>query len=246
MKQKSGWIKLHRQILEWEWYNEPNTFRLFFHLLMKANHKPMNYKGITIKEGQVITGQRQLSKELNISRQEIRTAMKNLLSTHELTHVTSRQGTVIQIVNFKKYQVPTHDATHEQPTSSKMRKPVVARVSEGQKQKKSSSSTHNNKYSILHNNNIHAFSDFWNLYNKKVDRKKCEAKFKRLNNKEVEMIFKTLPNYLKTITDKKYQKNPLTYLNGECWNDEIEEIEKNEDKQYSYLMKQVNISKKKK
>ena len=57
---------------------------------------------------------------------------------------------------------------------------------------------------------------------------------------------KTLPNYLKTITEKKYQKNPLTYLNGECWNDEIQEIEKNEDKQYSYLMKQVNISKKEK
>jgi len=245
MKQ-NGWIKLHRRILDWEWYNEPNTFRLFFHLLMKANHKPINYKGIVIKEGQVITGQRQLANELNISRQEIRTAMKNLLSTHEATHVTSRQGTIIQIVNFKKYQVPTHEATNEQPTSAKMRKSMTARVSEGQKEKKSSSSTTNKKYTVYINNNIHAFSDFWNLYNKKVDRKKCEAKFKRLNNKEIEVIMKTLPNYLKTITEKKYQKNPLTYLNGECWNDEIEEIEKNEDKQYSYLMKQVNISKKEK
>ncbi len=85
MKQ-NGWIKLHRRILDWEWYNEPNTFRLFFHLLMKANHKPINFKGIIIKEGEVITGQRALAKELNISRQEIRTAMKNLLSTHEATH----------------------------------------------------------------------------------------------------------------------------------------------------------------
>jgi hypothetical protein len=213
---------------------------------MKANHKPINYKGIVIKEGQVITGQRQLAKELNISRQEIRTAMKNLLSTHEATHKTSRQGTIIQIVNFKKYQVPTHEATNEQPTSAKMRKPVIAKDTEGQKEKKSSQATTNKKYNTCIHNNIHAFSDFWNLYNKKVDRKKCEAKFKRLNNKEIEVIMKTLPNYLKTITEKKYQKNPLTYLNGECWNDEIEEIEKNEDKQYSYLMKQVNISKKEK
>lgn len=246
MKHKSGWIKLHRQILEWEWYNEPNTFRLFFHLLMKANHKPINFKGIIIKEGEVITGQRTLAKELNISRQEIRTALKNLLSTHEATHKTSLQGTIIQIVNFKKYQVPTHEATKHQPTYAKMRKPVIAKDVEGQKEKKSSQATHNKKYSTYVNNNIHAFSDFWNLYNKKVDRKKCEAKFKRLNNKEIEVIMKTLPNYLKTITEKKYQKNPLTYLNGECWNDEIEEIEKNEDKQYSYLMKQVNISKKEK
>jgi hypothetical protein len=35
----SGWIKIHRSILEWEWYEDTNTFRLFMHLILKANHK---------------------------------------------------------------------------------------------------------------------------------------------------------------------------------------------------------------
>ena len=39
----SGWIKIHRQILEWEWYSDTNTFRVFLHLLLKANHKEKKY-----------------------------------------------------------------------------------------------------------------------------------------------------------------------------------------------------------
>jgi len=52
----NGWIKIHRKLLDWEWYDEPNTFRLFLHLLLKANHKPRNYRGVIIETGQVVTG----------------------------------------------------------------------------------------------------------------------------------------------------------------------------------------------
>lgn len=34
-----GWLKLHRQITEWEWYDDANTFRLLIHLLIMANSK---------------------------------------------------------------------------------------------------------------------------------------------------------------------------------------------------------------
>ena len=34
---ESGFIKLHRKILKWEWYDEPNTMRLFIHLLLTAS-----------------------------------------------------------------------------------------------------------------------------------------------------------------------------------------------------------------
>ena len=32
----SGWIKIHRKITEWEWYDDVNTFRLFMHLILKS------------------------------------------------------------------------------------------------------------------------------------------------------------------------------------------------------------------
>lgn len=46
-----GWIKLHRQLLTWEWYDEPNTLRLFLHLLLKANIEPKEWRGTMIQPG---------------------------------------------------------------------------------------------------------------------------------------------------------------------------------------------------
>lgn len=39
-----GWISLYRKILNWEWYSDANTFRLFIHLLLQANHEEKNGK----------------------------------------------------------------------------------------------------------------------------------------------------------------------------------------------------------
>lgn len=66
------------------------------------------------------------------------------------------------------------------------------------------------------------FDDFWCLYDKKKDRKKCAAKFSKLKEKDITKIFETLPAYIRSTPDENYRKNPLTYLNGECWNDEIQ------------------------
>jgi len=78
-----------------------------------------------------------------------------------------------------------------------------------------------------HFNPLDFFESFWNLYDKKVDRKKCEQKFKKLKHKDVDKIFSTVELYIKANPDKEFRKNPLTYLNGECWMDEIIFKEKN-------------------
>ena len=111
----NGWIKIHRKLLEWEWYDEPNTFRLFIHLLLKANHKPKNYRGVNIGAGQIMTGLTLLSQQTGLSIQKIRTSLNNLKSTNEITSKTNNKGTVIQIVKYKDYQV----VTNEQQTNNK-------------------------------------------------------------------------------------------------------------------------------
>jgi asparagine N-glycosylation enzyme membrane subunit Stt3 len=110
-----GWIKIHRQITDWEWYDEPNTFRLFFHLLLKANHKQNKYRGVMIEPGQIMTGFDRLANETGLTLQKVRTSINRLKSTDEITVNSSTQGTIIQIVNYSKYQV----ATDEQQTDNK-------------------------------------------------------------------------------------------------------------------------------
>jgi hypothetical protein len=67
------------------------------------------------------------------------------------------------------------------------------------------------------------FEQFWNLYDKKVERKSCYNKFIKLDLKVIEKIINVVPFYVKSTPDLKYRKNPETWLNGECWNDEIKE-----------------------
>ena len=65
------------------------------------------------------------------------------------------------------------------------------------------------------------FEEFWDLYDKKVGKLKTMNRFNRLTKKEVEKITEHLPRYLEATPDKQFRKNPLTYLNGHCWEDEI-------------------------
>lgn len=80
----------------------------------------------------------------------------------------------------------------------------------------------NKQYTI---NNIQYTKDevydwFWDLYDKKIDTKKCKEKFKKLKDDEIDLIIKNLEFYINRSKEKKYRKNPLTWLNGECWKDE--------------------------
>jgi len=67
----------------------------------------------------------------------------------------------------------------------------------------------------------YTFEQFWNDYNKKTDKFKAEKKWKTLTEKEKELIKIHVPKYVAVTFDKNFRKNPTTYLNGKCWNDEI-------------------------
>ena len=114
----SGWIKLHRKITDWEWFEDKNTFIVFITLLLMANHKEKKYKGIVIKIGTIVTGRDILARQTKLSVQQIRTALNKLKLTNEITIETSPQGTVIEIVNYKKYQLTTNEITIEQPINN--------------------------------------------------------------------------------------------------------------------------------
>lgn len=116
----SGWIKIHRRILEWEWFDDKNTFRLFIYLLLKANHKEKNYKGKLVKVGETLTGLDLLSKEIGLTVQQTRTALTKLKLTNEITVKSNSKGTVIQLVNYSKYQTVTGDLTNEEQVSNRL------------------------------------------------------------------------------------------------------------------------------
>lgn len=73
------------------------------------------------------------------------------------------------------------------------------------------------------NRNINIdFDVFWNLYDKKIgDKIKILKKWKHLSNSDRIAIIEYIPKYIDANPDKKYRKNPETFLNNKSWNDEI-------------------------
>jgi hypothetical protein len=66
-----------------------------------------------------------------------------------------------------------------------------------------------------------SFDRFWNLYDKKVGRAKCEKLFHNLSGNDRNKIFENLPAYIQATPDKQFRKNPEAYLNNRTWEDEI-------------------------
>ena len=122
----SGWIKLHRKITDWEWWDDHSTTRLFIYLITKANHKDKSWRGIEIKRGQFISSLDKLVKETGISKQKIRTAIKRLKSTSEITSESTSQYTKYIVNNYDTYQYEQQEnnihsnkpATNEQHTNN--------------------------------------------------------------------------------------------------------------------------------
>ena len=61
------YIKVSRSMLDWEWYSDINTSRLFIHMLLKANWKDGNFKGTTVPRGSFVSSIRKLADETSLT-----------------------------------------------------------------------------------------------------------------------------------------------------------------------------------
>lgn len=104
MENCGGFIKLFRQILDWEWYDDLPTCRLFIHLLLKANYAERNWHGQTIERGSCITSYATLASETGLSQEQIKRALKNLTKTGEIKRIATNKNTVICVVKYADFQ----------------------------------------------------------------------------------------------------------------------------------------------
>lgn len=99
-----GFIKINRKILEWEWYKDINTKTVFIHMLFRTNWKTGKFKGRDIPRGSFVSSYEQLAKETALSIQQVRTAVKHLKTTGEITSVGYSEYSIFSITNYDEYQ----------------------------------------------------------------------------------------------------------------------------------------------
>tara|TARA_R110000823_G_scaffold42687_1_gene111650 strand:+ start:1689 stop:2372 length:684 start_codon:yes stop_codon:yes gene_type:complete len=190
MKLNNGFITLQRQIIEWEWYDEANTFRLFIHILLKANHTNKTYRGTTVKRGTFLTGLDVLSKETGLSMQQIRTCLNRLKSTNEITIKTSSKGSIIQVVKYNDYQSLTSKTTKEQQTNNKQ------------------TTTTNNDNNDNNENNKDVYRKFAHLSLSKIEFEKLREFWSK---QQIEDVLDNIENWKNNVS-----KNSL-YLTSRAW-----------------------------
>ena len=139
MSDGGNYIKLYRSMLDWEWYGNVNTKVLFLHLLLKANWKEKQWQGITIQRGQLVSSYGKLAEETNLTINEIRTALKHLISTGEVTHKPHNKYGLFTIVNFDSFQehhiqAPTQSTPKTHPINTLLT--TTEEGKEGKKEKK--------------------------------------------------------------------------------------------------------------
>ena len=117
-----GYIRVYRKLEDWDWYKNPTILALWIHILMKANHTNKKWQGEMIKRGSFITGLKQLANDTGLSVQQIRTGLKKLELTSNLTSKSTNKYRIITVLDYNDYQnnnkQPNKQTTNKQQSNN--------------------------------------------------------------------------------------------------------------------------------
>lgn len=174
MSEEQGYIKLYRSLLDWEWYADINTKCLFIHLLLICNHKDNIWKGKEIKRGQTFSSISHLAKSTGLSEMMVRTSLKKLKKSKNVTCDITSEGSLITICNYNTYQ------SSDLPSN----KPINKRVTSEQQANNKRVTTNNNDKNDKNENNEEDRENKFSLVDKSTDISQSK-KFQRPTIEEI-------------------------------------------------------------
>ena len=146
----TGWVKLYRSFIKWEWFSVPNMVHIFIYCLLTANHKDKRWRGNHIKRGSFITSYGNIANDTGLTVKKVRTALKNLEKTGEIKRKSGTQNTLITICKYDIYQ-------------SFNDKEGTQKANEGQTEGNQRATTNNDNN--IKNDNTYAKDDFLKNWN---------------------------------------------------------------------------------
>lgn len=223
-----GFITIHRQILDWEWFKNVNTFVLFLYLLLTANYEDGRFEGKTIKRGQLVTSLQSLSIGTGLTIQQVRTALSHLISTGEITDEPTNKYRVITVIKYSDYQDATdrstinQQSTNNQSTGNQQSNNNQITIN----QQQYNNNNNNNKGTNKQGNNNISFDRFWAAYPRKEGKPKAKTVFDRIKPDEelLQRMLDSIEQWKRTDQWQedggRYIPHPSTWLNQKRWEDE--------------------------
>ena len=136
IKGQNGYVRLYRDIMDWSWYDDANTVRLFIHCILKANYDDNVWHGIKIERGSFVTSYAKLAQELKLTNSKIRTAISNLKMTNTITHKSTAKYSIITVNNYSSYQTNDTQFSSQITNKSQTNRNQIATTNKRNKGKK--------------------------------------------------------------------------------------------------------------
>ncbi len=224
----NSYIKLNRKIMQWEWYKNEHTKNVFIHCLLKAYWKDTKIEGKIIPRGSFVSSVGKIAEELSLTPMEVRTALKHLNLTNEITSKGTNRNTVFKVTNYDLYQA---DEQAEQQTDNKqitnkeranneqitneqqtINKPLTAN-----EEYKEDKNIKNNKNTMCKSDYENLFDELWKLYpSKKGKGQVSDAAKKRLLKVGRDEMFRAIERYKTELQkdDWRIPQNGSTFFNS--------------------------------
>ncbi|SCS94312.1 DnaD domain-containing protein [Staphylococcus aureus] len=104
----TGWIKLHRKLLDSPIFQNEKLFKVFAYCLMKASHKDhtqlVGRRVVELEKGQFVFGRKRASEELRLKESTVRDYIKLLENLGTIVVKSDNKFSVITVVNWAIYQ----------------------------------------------------------------------------------------------------------------------------------------------
>lgn len=199
-----SYIKIDRKILEWEWYKNLNTCRLFFHILLKANWKDGKFEGKVIPRGSFVGSVKSLSLETSLTTSEVRTALKHLELTNEIAIKTYSKYSVFTVNNYNKYQDIDKQNDNQMTIKSQTISKELATIEEKKEYKEGNKDNLYQQISDLYNDICVSFPKLTKLSDKR--KKAIKTRLNMYNIDDFKQLFEMAEqsNFLKGGNDRNW------------------------------------------
>ena len=216
-----GWISLYKKFVNWEWYQDTNVKSVFIHLLLLASYEDKKWQGRVVKRGQVIISSGNLASDLKLTRQQVRTALKKLQSTDEISVESTNKYLVITIEKYSDYQSALQNNNHQ--TTNKTTIEATNKITEESIEAKDIQEMSRNKVTnkttnkITTSNKLNTKLNYTKLNLLFLDLIKKENQFENISLAEkqnIQTILKRLDLYIENyscIPDEKLTELKIQY-----------------------------------
>ena len=159
-----------------------------------------------IKRGQVPIGYEKLASETGLTVQRVRTALKRLKSTGEITYESTSKGTLVTLVNYEEYQLQDETLTSESTSESTNNQQTTNKqLTNNQQHIKNDKKVKNDK-----NDKKNIYGEFKKCFFKR--KKNLKNLITNMEKKKTKQAITKLDEY-KEQTGKKYKSDYLAMKN---------------------------------